>query len=107
MDDLKMHPTVKPVAMIADAMRDCSRRGSIILDGFAGSGGTIMAAEQIGRRAYCIEVDPQYVDVAVRRWQQGTGKDAILESTGKTFDETAATRRQSQNASGHPHQTIA
>jgi DNA modification methylase len=107
MDDLKMHPTVKPVAMIADAMRDCSRRGSIILDGFAGSGGTIMAAEQIGRRAYCIEVDPQYVDVAVRRWQQGTGKDAILESTGKTFDETAAARRQSQNASGRPHKTIA
>ena len=107
MDELKMHPTVKPVAMIADAMRDCSRRGSIILDGFAGSGGTIMAAEQIGRRAYCIEVDPQYVDVAVRRWQQGTGKDAILESTGKTFDETAATRRQSRNASRHPHKTIA
>jgi DNA modification methylase len=61
-DELKMHPTVKPVALIADAMRDCSRRGSIILDAFAGSGSTIMAAEQIGRRAFCIEIDPQYVD---------------------------------------------
>ena len=50
-------------------MRDCSRRGSIILDAFAGSGTTIMAAEQIGRRAFCIEIDPRYVDVAIRRWQ--------------------------------------
>lgn len=66
MDELKMHPTVKPVAMIADAMRDCSRRGSIVLDAFAGSGTTIMAAEQIGRRAFCLEIDPHYADVAIR-----------------------------------------
>ena len=92
MDELKMHPTVKPVALIADAMRDCSRRGSIILDAFAGSGTTIMAAEQIGRRAFCIEIDPRYVDVAVRRWQQFTGRDAVLESTGQTFDELLAGR---------------
>ena len=94
MDELKMHPTVKPVALIADAMRDCSRRGSIILDAFAGSGSTIMAAEQVGRRAFCIEIDPQYVDVAIRRWQRVTGKDVILESTGQTFDEIGTTRRQ-------------
>ena len=92
LDELKMHPTVKPVALIVDAMRDCSRRGSIILDAFAGSGSTIMAAEQIGRRAYCIEIDPQYVDVAIRRWHKVTGKDAILESTGQTFEELQATR---------------
>lgn len=82
-----MHPTVKPVALIADAMRDCSRRRSIVLDSFCGSGSTIMAAEQIGRRAFCIEIDPRYVDVAIRRWQRFTGRDAILERTAQTFDE--------------------
>jgi DNA modification methylase len=87
MDELTMHPTVKPVALIADAMRDCSRRGAIILDAFAGSGTSIMAAEKIGRRAFCIEIEPRYVDVAIRRWQQYTGKDAILGSTGQTFEE--------------------
>jgi DNA modification methylase len=92
MDELKMHPTVKPVALIADAMRDCSRRGSIILDAFAGSGTTIMAAEQIGRRAFCIEIDPRYVDVGIRRWQTFTGKDAFLDGTGQTFDEVRAAR---------------
>jgi DNA modification methylase len=86
MDELKMHPTVKPVAMIADAMRDCSRRGSIVLDAFAGSGTAIMAAEQIGRRAFCMEIDPHYADVAVRRWQAFTRRDAVLESTDQTFD---------------------
>jgi DNA modification methylase len=65
MDELKMHPTVKPVALVADAMRDCSRRGSIILDSFCGSGSTIIAAEQTGRRAFGIEIDPQYVDVSI------------------------------------------
>jgi DNA modification methylase len=92
MDELRMHPTVKPAALVVDAMRDCSRRGSIILDAFAGSGTTIMAAEQIGRRAFCMEIDPAYVDIAVRRWQRFTGLDAILEATGQTFDEVAASR---------------
>lgn len=87
-----MHPTVKPVALVADAMRDCSRRGSVILDAFAGSGTTIMAAEQIGRRAHCVEIEPAYADVAVRRWQRFTGRDAVLEITGQTFDELAAER---------------
>lgn len=87
MDELKMHPTVKPVALVSDTMRDCSRRGAIILDAFAGSGTTIMAAEQIGRRAFCIEIDPQYVDVAIRRWQHFTGKDAVLEETQQSFQE--------------------
>jgi len=90
MDELKMHPTVKPVVMIADAMRDCSRRGSVVLDAFAGSGTTIIAAEQTGRRAFCMEIDPHYADVAIRRWQALTKRDAILESTGQTFDELAA-----------------
>jgi DNA modification methylase len=93
MDELAMHPTVKPVGMIADAMKDCSRRGSIILDSFAGSGSTIMAAEQVGRRAYCIEIDPLYADVAIRRWQRASRRDAILQSTGQTFEELRRTRR--------------
>jgi DNA modification methylase len=94
MDELRMHPTVKPVAMIADAMRDCSRRESIVLDVFSGSGTTIMAAEQIGRRAFCMEIDPHYADVAIRRWQAFTKRDALLESTGQTFDELANVGRQ-------------
>ena len=95
-----MHPTVKPVAMIAGAIRDCSRRGSIILDSFAGSGSTIMAAEQVGRRAYCMEIDPLYVDVAIRRWQRATRKDAILLSTGQTFDELSRTRQSPSKSIG-------
>lgn len=87
MEDLETHPTVKPVAMIADAIRDCSGRGDIVLDPFAGSGTTILAAERVGRRGYAIEIDPTYVDAAIRRWQGYTRKDAILENTGQTFEE--------------------
>jgi DNA modification methylase len=94
MDDLKLHPTVKPAALVADAMRDCSRRGSIVLDVFAGSGTTIMAAEQIGRRAFCIEIEPRYVDGAIRRWQKATGRDAILQATEETFEQLQVARRQ-------------
>jgi len=100
MDELEMHPTVKPVAMIADAMKDCSRRAAIVLDSFAGSGSTIMAAEQVGRRAYCMEIDPLYVDVAIRRWQRATRKDAILLSTGQTFDELSRTRQSPSKSIG-------
>jgi hypothetical protein len=92
MDDLGLHPTVKPVALVADALRDCSRRGDIVLDPFMGSGTTIMAAERVGRRAYGLEIDPLYVDAAVRRWQAFTKRDAILEATGETFDEVTAVR---------------
>jgi DNA modification methylase len=92
MDELAMHPTVKPVALVADAIRDCSRRGDIVLDLFIGSGTTVVAAERVGRRAYGLEIDPHYVDVAVRRWQAYTKCDAILHGTGQTFEETAATR---------------
>ncbi len=91
-DELNLHPTVKPVRLVADAMLDCSSRGTIVLDPFIGSGTTIIAGESVGRRAYGIELDPRYVDVAVRRWQEFTGKDAILQSSGKTFSETEAER---------------
>jgi DNA modification methylase len=93
MAELEMHPTVKPVALVVDAMRDCSKRNSVILDAFAGSGTTLVAAEQIGRRAYCMEIDAQYADTAVRRWQRLTGRDAILESTKQTFDDVSITRK--------------
>ena len=89
-DELAMHPTVKPVAMVADAIRDCSRRGGIVLDVFSGSGTTIIAAEQTGRIARAIELDPQYVDVTIRRWQSMTGREATLLRSGVTFDDLAA-----------------
>jgi DNA modification methylase len=90
MDELQMHPTVKPTALVVDAMKDCSKRGSIVLDAFLGSGTTLVAAEQIGRRAYGIELDPAYVDVSIERWQRLTKRDAILEGTSLTFDEIRA-----------------
>jgi DNA modification methylase len=77
MEELRSHPTVKPVALVADAMRDCTRRRDIVLDTFSGSGTVIMAAERIGRRAHAMEIEPRYVDVAIRRWQAFTGKDAL------------------------------
>ena len=77
------------VEMVADAIRDCSRRGGIVLDAFSGSGTTIMAAEQTGRRGRVVELDPRYVDVAIRRWQNATGGKATLAGSETTFDEIA------------------
>jgi hypothetical protein len=98
MDELRQHPTVKPLQLVIDALRDCSRRGSVVLDAFCGAGTTILAAERIGRRAYCLEIDPIYADVAIRRWQRFTARDAILESTGQTFGELEAERCGRANA---------
>ena len=92
MEDLSMHPTVKPVALFADAIKDCSRRRAIVLDCFVGSGTTVIAAEQTGRRAYAMELDPRYVDTAIRRWQDYTGDVAIHLETGSTFAELATKR---------------
>jgi DNA modification methylase len=86
-DLLQMHPTVKPVRLVADALLDCSRRGDLILDPFLGSGTTLLAAERVGRRCRGIELDPLYVDTAIERFQNLTGLDAILETTGQTFTE--------------------
>ena len=91
-DELAMHPTVKPVAMIADAIRDCSRRGEIVLDAFGGSGSTLMAAEKTGRCARLIEYDPLYCDTIVRRWETYTGKRALLAVTGDTYEALAEAR---------------
>jgi DNA modification methylase len=89
---LALHPTVKPVSLIADAIRDCSHRKGIVLDPFAGSGTILIAAERTGRHARAIELDPQYVDVAVQRWQRVTGKQAVLAATGQTWDQVRAER---------------
>ena len=94
LDELAMHPTVKPVAMLADAIRDVTRRGAIVLDPFAGSGSTLIAAEKTGRKARCIEYEPKYCDVIVRRWQAYTGKAAIDE-IGLTFDDLEGARSSS------------
>ena len=91
-DELAMHPTVKPVAMIADAIRDCSKRGQIVLDGFGGSGSTLIAAEKTGRSARLIEYDPLYCDTIVRRWEAYTGKRALLAVTNETFEDLGETR---------------
>jgi len=90
--ELAMHPTVKPVALVADAIRDCSRRNDLVLDPFAGSGTILVAAECTGRMARAIEIDPNYVDVALRRWQSYAGKTARLAATGETFEDISENR---------------
>jgi DNA modification methylase len=86
-----IHPTTKPVALIADILLDASRRGDIVLDPFLGSGSSIIAAERTGRRCYGLELDPLYVDAAIRRWEAHTGKTAFHES-GASFAETVKQR---------------
>ena len=98
--DLALHPTVKPVALVADALRDCSMKGDIVVDLFMGSGTTIIAAEKLGRRAYGMDLDPLYVDVAVRRWKAATKADVILAGDGRTFEEVAAERLNHAAAAG-------
>ena len=91
-DELAMHPTVKPVSLIADAIRDCSRRGEIILDAFGGSGSTLIAAEKTGRSARLLEYDALYCDTIVRRWELLTGKRATLAQSGAEFEHVAEMR---------------
>jgi DNA modification methylase len=88
MEELQMHPTVKPTQMVMDAIKDCSKRGGIILDPFGGSGTTLIAAEKTGRKARLIELDSLYCDTTIRRWQGLTGQDAVHVGTGKTYNET-------------------
>lgn len=86
---LALHPTVKPVAMVADAILDGSSRGDIVLDAFLGSGSTMIAGERTGRRCCALELDPGYVDTAIRRWQTLTGDQARHAATGRSFDDLA------------------
>ena len=95
---LQDHPTVKPCAMLADALLDVTNRGDIVLDPFLGSGSTLIAAERTGRRCRGLEIDPLYVDVIIQRYERETGREAVLEATGETFDELAVRRRGEQTA---------
>jgi DNA modification methylase len=105
LEELAMHPTIKPVAMIADAIKDCSRRGGLVLDPFSGSGTTLIAAERTGRNARAIELDPQYVDVALRRWQKYAGKAATLAATGQSFEDVEEERVATTVTASPEHQS--
>jgi hypothetical protein len=93
LEQLAMHPTVKPVAMVADALLDCTTRGDSVLDHFGGSGTLILAADKVGRRAHVIEIDPRFVDVAIARWQEATKLEAILSGDGRSFEAVAKARK--------------
>lgn len=90
--DLADHPTVKPVALLAEAIRDVTRHGEIVIDAFSGSGSAILACERTKRVGYAVEIEPRYIDVAIRRWEAMTGGKAVLETSGDTFDTTAQRR---------------
>lgn len=92
MTDLADHPTVKPTALVADAIRDVTHPGEIVVDAFMGSGTTILACERTHRRGHGIEIEPGYVDVAIRRWESLTGNSAVLAETGQSFAEVAHER---------------
>ncbi|SEG79241.1 DNA methylase [Bosea lathyri] len=89
MDELTMHPTVKPTALVADAIKDCSKRGEIVLDIFGGSGTTLLASETCGRQARLLEYDPAYCDTIIARWEKLTGKHAVLAGTNARFEDVA------------------
>ena len=86
-DDLKLHPTVKNVQMVADAIMDVTNRGDVVLDSFLGSGTTLLACERVGRVCRGIEIEPKYVDVAILRWQKLTGKNAVNVGLERTYNE--------------------
>jgi len=86
------HPTMKPLPLWAELLGNSSKRGGIVYDPFSGSGTTLLACEQLGRKCRTIEIEPRYADVAVIRWQQLTGKDAVLEGDGRTFAELSDLR---------------
>jgi DNA modification methylase len=93
---LKEHPTVKPTALLEDALLDVSNRGDIVIDPFLGSGSCLIAADKTGRVCRGVELDPLYVDVIVRRHESSTGSSAVLVETGEAFDELAARRAAEQ-----------
>jgi DNA modification methylase len=105
LEHLSQHPTVKPRQMIADAILDASRRGGIVLDSFSGSGTTLIAAQQTGRVAYLMELDPTYLDLTIRRFEKLTGEAAIHAETGLTFAETQRARATEMVALGKTEQS--
>lgn len=95
---IELHPTVKPLQLVADALLDTTTRGDIVLDSFLGSGTTLMAAEEVGRVCYGMELDTLYVDTIIRRWQARTGDQAVNAITGVTFDQMGADQNEATNA---------
>jgi DNA modification methylase len=106
-EDLAMHPTVKPVALIADAIRDCTKRGDLVLDVFGGSGSTLIASDQTGRRAALIELDPLYCDTIIRRYERVTGEKARLEASGETMTNAAENQLEEALASAVSSEALA
>ncbi|MCH9000488.1 MAG: site-specific DNA-methyltransferase, partial [Proteobacteria bacterium] len=104
--ELALHPTVKPVKLVADAILDCSKRGGIVLDAFAGSGTTLIAAEKTGRRGYGIELDPHYCDVIVRRMAGAFKVEAVHAATGKPFAEIERERAAEAAVDHQPDQDV-
>ena len=103
---LAMHPTVKPIRLVADAILDCSRRGDAVLDGFAGSGTTLLAAERTGRVGYGLEIEPRYVDATLRRLAEHAGLEAVHVESGRSFAEVATARANEPDGAaqrGEPH----
>jgi hypothetical protein len=96
--ELLLHPTPKPVGLLAEAIRDVTNRGDIVLDCFSGSGSTIIAAAKTGRRGYAIELDPHYVEVGIKRWERWSGQTARHAETGLTLEELRAERTRSATA---------
>ncbi|CAA9504571.1 MAG: hypothetical protein AVDCRST_MAG39-1597 [uncultured Sphingomonadaceae bacterium] len=92
LEELAMHPTVKPAALVADAIRDCSKRGDIVLDAFAGSGTTLVAAHKCGRRARLIAYDPAYCETIVSRYETLTSKQAVFAKSGESFEVVSEQR---------------
>jgi hypothetical protein len=91
-EELAAHATVKPLSLVADAIRDCSHPSGIVLDCFGGSGTTLHAAQKTGRKARLIEIDPTYCDRTIERWQSDTGSEAVLAASGKSYLEVTAER---------------
>ena len=104
--ELALHPTVKPVKLVADAILDCSKRGGIVLDAFAGSGTTLIAAEQTGRRGYGIELDPHYCDVIVRRLASALKVEAVHAASGRSFAEIERERAAGAAVDHQPDQDV-
>jgi DNA modification methylase len=94
------HPTMKPVGLVLEYLKNSSRRGDLVLDPFGGSGTTMIASQKIGRKARLMELDPRFADVIVRRWQDFTGGKAVLEETSERFDDLTAKRKAAQSEQG-------
>ncbi len=98
MEEISAHPKAKPVAMVKDAILDVTKRGEVVLDPFLGGGTTVMAAEQSGRIAYAMDIDPAYIDVALRRWRKDTGEEPRRASDNRTLASLEMEQRKETGA---------